>query len=76
MGVKRYPLEVEEELWTAFKDTVPRSQYVDEPLLRFVIERVIDEFGRDRVPDVYLEWYDGDLDTRPRPWNADADAGE
>jgi hypothetical protein len=67
-----YPFRVDTELWSAYKDTVPRSQKLDEPLMRFVIKRVIEEQGRDAVPQEALEWYEGGRDDPPRDIRADA----
>ena len=61
-----YILETESELWDAYKDTIPRSKTLDEPLIRYVIERVMSEQGRDAVPDAYLAWYDGERAEMPR----------
>lgn len=40
MGHKTYPLEVEDGLWEQYKDTVPRSQNLDDPILDFIENRV------------------------------------
>jgi len=40
MGTKTYPLEVEEGLWGDYKDTVPRSQNLDDPIIGFIEDRV------------------------------------
>lgn len=67
-----YPFRVDSELWSAYKDTVPRSQKLDEPIWYFVIERVIEQQGRDAVPEEALAWYDGKRDDPPRDIRADA----
>lgn len=43
MGSKTYPLEVDETLWDKYKDTVPRSQNLDDPILEFIRGRVEEE---------------------------------
>lgn len=40
MVTKTYPLEVEEELWSDYKDTVPRSETLDGPIIEFLQQRV------------------------------------
>lgn len=40
MGKKTYPLEVEPDLWEKYRNTVPRSQNLDEPILEFIENRV------------------------------------
>jgi len=40
MATKTYPLQIEEDLWGDYKDTVPRSQNLDDPLIEFIKNRV------------------------------------
>lgn len=78
MERKTYPLRVGDELWTAYKETVPSTQTLEQPIVRAIIDRIIDVNGREAVPDVYLEWYDGDRDEYPKPfakrWREDSSA--
>lgn len=40
-----YPLEVDDDLWEEYKDTVKRSENLDEPLIRYIKRRVRNHNG-------------------------------
>lgn len=47
MTTKTYPLEVNEELWEDYKDTVPRSQNLDDPIIGFIEQRIEENSTKD-----------------------------
>lgn len=40
METKTYPLESDEDLWERYKDTVPRSKNLEDPIIEFLEARV------------------------------------
>jgi hypothetical protein len=65
-------LHVDDDLWEEYRGTISQNQRLAEPLLRLIVERVIDERGRGAVPTNVLDWYDGKSDTFPDGRYADA----
>lgn len=37
---KSYPIEVDSDLWEEYKDTVPRSKNLEDPIVEFIEKRV------------------------------------